>query len=126
MASKSSSVSPPDLCCSFCNKSQRAVKTLIAGPTVYICNECVDICLNILSEARKDAAREPEQPSGNPPGIGYAGTPQLGVVVSCSLCHMSMPSEHGLAVHNRGLLCPGCIGAIEAAIASERESEERE
>ena len=30
--------------CSFCNKSQRDVKKLIAGPTVYICDECVDIC----------------------------------------------------------------------------------
>ncbi len=33
--------------CSFCNKSQRDVKKLIAGPTVYICDECVDICLDI-------------------------------------------------------------------------------
>ncbi|MDH3785972.1 MAG: hypothetical protein OEV00_11675, partial [Acidobacteriota bacterium] len=31
--------------CSFCNKSQRDVRKLIAGPTVYICDECVDICL---------------------------------------------------------------------------------
>jgi len=34
--------------CSFCNKSQRDVRKLIAGPTVYICDECVDICLDIL------------------------------------------------------------------------------
>ena len=33
--------------CSFCNKSQREVKKLIAGPTVFICDECVDICLDI-------------------------------------------------------------------------------
>jgi ATP-dependent Clp protease ATP-binding subunit ClpX len=36
--------------CSFCNKSQRDVKKLIAGPTVYICDECVDICLDIIAE----------------------------------------------------------------------------
>ena len=35
--------------CSFCNKSQRDVKKLIAGPTVYICDECVDICLDIIA-----------------------------------------------------------------------------
>lgn len=36
--------------CSFCNKSQRDVKKLIAGPAVYICDECVDTCLDIISE----------------------------------------------------------------------------
>ena len=40
------------LSCSFCNKSQRDVKKLIAGPTVYICDECVDICLDIIAEDR--------------------------------------------------------------------------
>ncbi|MEE9292860.1 MAG: ATP-dependent Clp protease ATP-binding subunit ClpX [Acidobacteriota bacterium] len=43
--------------CSFCNKDQRDVKKLIAGPTVYICDECVDICLDIIAEER-----EPEEP----------------------------------------------------------------
>jgi ATP-dependent Clp protease ATP-binding subunit ClpX len=38
--------------CSFCNKSQREVKKLIAGPTVFICDECVDICLDIIAEDR--------------------------------------------------------------------------
>jgi len=36
--------------CSFCNKSQREVKKLIAGPNVFICNECVDTCEEILAE----------------------------------------------------------------------------
>ena len=35
--------------CSFCGKSQKQVKTLIAGPGVYICNECVDLCAEILA-----------------------------------------------------------------------------
>src|SRR5882672_3501595 len=39
--------------CSFCNKSQRDVKKLIAGPTVYICDECVDICLDIISDEKE-------------------------------------------------------------------------
>src|SRR5215208_5485572 len=38
--------------CSFCNKSQREVKKLSAGPTVFICDECVDICLDIIAEDR--------------------------------------------------------------------------
>lgn len=38
------------LSCSFCGKEQSKVKKLIAGPNVYICNECVDLCNDILSE----------------------------------------------------------------------------
>ena len=40
--------------CSFCNKSQRDVRKLIAGPTVYICDECVDICLDIIAEEKEN------------------------------------------------------------------------
>jgi ATP-dependent Clp protease ATP-binding subunit ClpX len=36
--------------CSFCGKSQNEVRKLIAGPTVYICNECIDICIEIISD----------------------------------------------------------------------------
>ena len=50
MAKKESS--DETLRCSFCNKSQREVKKLIAGPTVFICDECVDICLDIIAEDR--------------------------------------------------------------------------
>ncbi len=43
--------------CSFCGKSQNEVKKLIAGPTVYICNECIDICIEIISDdAQNEAA----------------------------------------------------------------------
>lgn len=49
--------------CSFCNRSQRDVKKLIAGPHVYICDECVQICLTILSESRDP---EPEGPRPDP------------------------------------------------------------
>jgi ATP-dependent Clp protease ATP-binding subunit ClpX len=55
--------------CSFCNKSQRDVKKLIAGPTVYICDECVDICLDIIAEDRKD---EP----GSLEGAGHLPKPK--------------------------------------------------
>ncbi|HKJ00190.1 MAG TPA: ClpX C4-type zinc finger protein, partial [bacterium] len=36
--------------CSFCGKSQNDVKKIIAGPTVYICNECVELCNDIMEE----------------------------------------------------------------------------
>jgi ATP-dependent Clp protease ATP-binding subunit ClpX len=42
--------------CSFCGKTQNEVKKLIAGPTVYICNECIDICNEIITDdANQDA-----------------------------------------------------------------------
>ncbi len=41
------------LYCSFCGKSQHEVKKLIAGPTVFICNECVELCLDIIREETK-------------------------------------------------------------------------
>jgi len=39
-----------NLCCSFCGKSQKEVKKLIAGPTVYICDECIGLCNDIIAE----------------------------------------------------------------------------
>src|SRR5207248_7776098 len=39
-----------NLSCSFCGKSQREVKKLIAGPTVYICDECIRLCNDIIAE----------------------------------------------------------------------------
>ncbi|HEY0714948.1 MAG TPA: ClpX C4-type zinc finger protein, partial [Polyangia bacterium] len=38
------------LSCSFCGKSQKEVKKLIAGPTVYICDECIGLCNDIIAE----------------------------------------------------------------------------
>jgi len=38
------------LCCSFCNKDKDSVAKLIAGPGVYICNECVDLCVQIIAD----------------------------------------------------------------------------
>jgi ATP-dependent Clp protease ATP-binding subunit ClpX len=43
--------------CSFCGKSQHEVRKLIAGPTVYICNECVEVCLDIIAEDRVHEAK---------------------------------------------------------------------
>jgi ATP-dependent Clp protease ATP-binding subunit ClpX len=48
-----------NLQCSFCGKSQRDVKKLIAGPGVYICNECIDLCNDIIVEEQaKEASTE--------------------------------------------------------------------
>ena len=51
----SSGESKNTLYCSFCGKSQHEVKKLIAGPTVFICDECVELCMDIIREENKSA-----------------------------------------------------------------------
>ena len=52
--------------CSFCNKTQNQVRKLIAGPSgVYICDECIDICADILEEGYEDDEFENEKPEIN-------------------------------------------------------------
>src|SRR5690606_29826647 len=52
-----------NLQCSFCGKSQREVKKLIAGPTVYICDECIALCNDIIAE---EVDRDDSFQSGTP------------------------------------------------------------
>jgi hypothetical protein len=50
------------LSCSFCGKSQHEVKKLIAGPTVYICDECISLCNDIIAEeVSRDERMETQQ-----------------------------------------------------------------
>ena len=49
------------LYCSFCGKSQHEVKKLIAGPSVFICDECVELCNDIIREEVQEASKGPEQ-----------------------------------------------------------------
>ncbi len=55
--------------CSFCGKSQNEVKKLIAGPTVYICNECIDICIEIISDDAQQEAAAARPPLPKPTEI---------------------------------------------------------
>src|SRR6201986_3479249 len=52
--------------CSFCGKSQNEVKKLIAGPTVYICNECIDICNEIITDDQQAEAVASRPPLPKP------------------------------------------------------------
>lgn len=59
MADRKGSPSEKTLYCSFCGKSQHEVKKLIAGPSVFICDECIDLCNDIIrDEILPDAERE--------------------------------------------------------------------
>jgi ATP-dependent Clp protease ATP-binding subunit ClpX len=59
-----------NLCCSFCGKSQKEVKKLIAGPTVYICDECIALCNDIIAEeVEKDEPAGGSDPMPKPSEI---------------------------------------------------------
>ena len=71
------------LYCSFCGKNQNEVRKLIAGPSVYICDECVDLCNDIIREevleadaeptlTESDADREVDQQGRQPGAVGQA------------------------------------------------------
>ncbi len=57
------------LSCSFCGKCQNEVRKLIAGPQVYICDECIELCMEIIREESKDAARKSQSDIKSPKEI---------------------------------------------------------
>src|SRR5271165_3219312 len=58
--------------CTFCGKSQDEVRKLIAGPTVFICNECVELCLDIIGEENKSSLTKSGDDIPTPKAIGKA------------------------------------------------------
>ena len=59
--SKSGSDAKNTLYCSFCGKSQHEVRKLIAGPTVFICDECVELCMDIIREEGKGSIAKSQE-----------------------------------------------------------------
>lgn len=57
MSEKKGSTSTKILHCSFCNKSQHEVRKLIAGPSVFVCDECIELCNDIIREEAQATAR---------------------------------------------------------------------
>ena len=75
------------LYCSFCGKSQHEVRKLIAGPSVYICNECIDLCNDIILEeineglSFEEAAKKYSEDPGSKDNGGYLGFVPRGTFV---------------------------------------------
>ncbi len=65
MAEKKGSSSEKTLYCSFCGKSQHEVKKLIAGPSVFICDECINLCNDIVRDEVAAEGKEGEKAKGN-------------------------------------------------------------
>ena len=105
-------MSEPVLRCSFCNKEQKAVRKLIAGPNVCICDECVAVCVEIINDDSRFSGDKRVEPPRRTLETEWVST------VYCALCRMPMLAEEALPIRERGPLCGGCVGEIEAAIAA--------
>ena len=67
--SKSKDESNNSLFCSFCGKSQHEVKKLIAGPTVFVCDECVELCMDIIKDETKGTIKKQNDKFATPSEI---------------------------------------------------------
>ncbi|MFA6167926.1 MAG: ClpX C4-type zinc finger protein [Gemmatimonadaceae bacterium] len=127
----------PSLICSFCGKSQREVRAIVAGPTVYICNECLDLCNEILAH---------DTPTPDAPGwvveshqeawgawSAWVGQPATGTIESArfggtkalALGHLRDAVRDRAIRHTQeGLLWQDLCGMVEREIAA-CEPEER-
>jgi hypothetical protein len=98
--------------CSFCSKSENDVGKLIAGPKVYICDECVNLCNDIIAEEKGEPKRRAEEPRPiSPTGI------------SCALCRFPVEADESIMIPDRGPLCPTCLSAIKAVMDAENHAQ---
>jgi ClpX C4-type zinc finger len=91
------------------------VRKLIAGPKVFICNECIEVCVDIIAQDNQDAT--PLSPSD-----GVPGAEATAMSVVCALCKLPATSANALLVEARGVLCAECVEEVEAAITSARNA----
>jgi hypothetical protein len=87
--------------CSFCSKNQDEVRKLVAGPSVQICDECVDLCRNILAEDRDN---------------GPKAASQLSVADSrlCGICMEERESDELIFLPHAAYMCASCLEEMQS------------
>jgi len=121
--------------CSFCRKSQNEVLKLIAGPTVYICDECVQVCVDIInhdagatgSGQTREAAEARARAAAERMNRDQGGQPRIEAEVPswhfrCPLCEMVVPTDDAIPIAGRGVLCRPCVLAIRETTPYASES----
>jgi hypothetical protein len=103
--------------CSFCNSSQKQVRYLVAGPTVYICDNCVRICVDIIAGGGR--AEHAKAGPGGLPG------PRWSSELRCTLCGMPVTRQEAVVVENLALLCQNCTSAVQAAAEQTAANEDK-
>ncbi len=111
----SRTAAPEALRCSFCGKSQDKVVRLVAGPGVFICNECVDLCNQIIAEQldlkrAHDATADKAMPNDDPPTLkvwdSLTDDELLAEMVAAHDAHENVDravAHHVVALRARGL-----------------------
>jgi hypothetical protein len=104
--------------CSFCGKAQDEVRKLIAGPTVFICNECVEVCVDVVAaDSTPESGLQDSADNQRLRSKAAAIFPNRSL--TCSLCG-KQSTEDMLPIETRGLLCGECADAIEDALRQGR------
>lgn len=92
-----------DFHCSFCGKRRREVLKLISGPRVFICNECVALCVGILEkEKAAEAARLPLD-------VHHRQSEEKGASLHCSFCGKPQRDVEVLIAGGEAWICNECL-----------------
>ena len=106
--------------CSFCGKQRREVRKLISGPRVFICDQCVTLCNDIL--AKEEASERPEYqpPLADPRGDDAPGPPTFAGGVQArirDLAEMLQDPRKAVAIAVLGIVLLLAVGLIVALFA---------
>ena len=96
---------PQSSCCSFCGKEQHEVKKLVAGPSVFICDECVELCRGIVAE---EYGADASQAAGSMVSDGNSKTERL-----CGICMEPRETDELIFLPHAAYLCATCLDEIQ-------------
>jgi len=96
---------PQSSCCSFCSKEQHEVKKLVAGPSVFICDECVELCRGIVAA---EHGADADQAAGSTVSDGNSKVERL-----CGICMEPRETDELIFLPHAAYLCATCLDEIQ-------------